>query len=82
MKHLSNFRIFKSRYLGHVLIMLLWMQNSLPVSIFINLFFTLSMGLGGGHPVSNFMLKVNNRNTRIRCEIYSKLTIKTPQRRQ
>ena len=27
-------------------------------------------------------LKVNNRNTRTRCEIYSKLTIKTPERRQ
>ena len=28
------------------------------------------------------MLKVNNRNTRTRCEIYSKTTIKTPERRQ
>ena len=28
------------------------------------------------------MLKVNNRNTRTRCEICSKLTIKTPERRQ
>ena len=27
------------------------------------------------------MFKVNNRNTRIRCEICSKLTIKTPERR-
>ena len=27
------------------------------------------------------MLKVNNRNTRARCEICSKLTIKTPKRR-
>ena len=27
------------------------------------------------------MLKVNNRNTRARCEICSKLTIKTPERR-
>ena len=26
------------------------------------------------------LLKVNNRNTRTRCEIYSKLTIKTPER--
>ena len=26
------------------------------------------------------MLKVNNRNTRARCEICSKLTIKTPER--
>ena len=28
------------------------------------------------------MFKVNNRNTRIKCEICSKLTIKTPERRQ
>ena len=27
------------------------------------------------------MLKVNNRNIRTRCEIFSKLTKKTPQRR-
>ena len=29
-----------------------------------------------------YLLKVNNRNTRTRCEICSKLTIKTPERRQ
>ena len=28
------------------------------------------------------LLKVNNRNTRTRCKIYWKLTIKTPERRQ
>ena len=28
------------------------------------------------------MFKVNNRNSRTRCEICSKLTIKTPERRQ
>ena len=28
-----------------------------------------------------YMLKVNNRNTRTRCEICSKLTTKTPERR-
>ena len=27
------------------------------------------------------MFKVNNRNTRTRCEICSKLTVKTPERR-
>ena len=31
--------------------------------------------------VGNYMLKINNRNTRKRCEICSKLTIKTPERR-
>ena len=32
-------------------------------------------------PAGNYMLKVNNRNTRTRCEICSKLIIKTPERR-
>ena len=30
-------------------------------------------------PVGIYMFKVNNRNTRTRCEICSKLTIKTPE---
>ena len=30
----------------------------------------------------NWMFKVNSRSTRTRCEIFSKLTIKTPKRRQ
>ena len=32
-------------------------------------------------PAGNYMFKVNNRNIRTRCEICSKLTIKTPERR-
>ena len=32
-------------------------------------------------PAGNYMFKVNNRNTRRRSEIFSKLTIKTPERR-
>ena len=32
-------------------------------------------------PAGNCMFKVNNRNTRTRCEICSKLTKKTPERR-
>ena len=32
-------------------------------------------------PAGNYMFQVNNRNTRTRCEICSKLTIKTPERR-
>ena len=31
--------------------------------------------------VGNNMFKINNRNTRTRCEICLKLTIKTPERR-
>ena len=36
----------------------------------------------GTFPAGIYLLKVNNRNTRTRCEICSKLTIKTPERRQ
>ena len=32
-------------------------------------------------PAGIYLLKVNNRNTRTRCEICSKLTIKIPERR-
>ena len=30
----------------------------------------------------NYMFKVNNRSTRTSCEIYSKLTTKTPEQRR
>ena len=33
------------------------------------------------YPVGIYLVKVNYRNTRTRCEICSKLTIKTPERR-
>ena len=33
------------------------------------------------HPAGNYMFKVNNRNTRAKCEICPKLTIKTQERR-
>ena len=33
------------------------------------------------YPAGIYLLKVNNRNTRTRCVICSKLTIKTPERR-
>ena len=36
---------------------------------------------GSSYPAGIYLLKVNNRNTRTRCEICSKLTIKTPERR-
>ena len=34
------------------------------------------------YPAGNYMFKVNNKNTSARCEVCSKLTIKTPERRQ
>ena len=33
-------------------------------------------------PAGIYLLKVNNRNTRTRCEICSKLTLMTPERHQ
>ena len=38
--------------------------------------------LNRGYPASIYLLKVNNRNTRTRCEICSKSTIKTLKRQQ
>ena len=32
-------------------------------------------------PFRVYLFKANNRNTRARCEIYSKLTIQTPEQR-
>ena len=32
------------------------------------------------YPAGNYTFKVNNKNTRTRCEICSKLTIKRPER--
>ena len=37
------------------------------------------MNCGIVYPVGNYMFKDNNRNTRTRCEICSKLTVKTPE---
>ena len=34
------------------------------------------------YPNGNYMFKVNNRNTKTKCEICSKLAIKTPKRRR
>ena len=36
----------------------------------------------GYFPAGIYLLKVNDRNSRTRCEICSKLTIKIPERRQ
>ena len=33
-------------------------------------------------PAGNYMFKVTNRNTKTRCDLCSKLIIKTPERRQ
>ena len=38
--------------------------------------------LKSGYPANKYMFKVNNRNTTKRCEICSKLSTKTLERRQ
>ena len=48
----------------------------------INIFLLRKVSTGRAIPTGNCMFKVNNRNTRTRCEICSKLTIKTPELRQ
>ena len=49
------------------------MINQARVLRFVNIIF--------GFPADIYLFKVKNGNTRKRCEIYSKLTIKTPERR-
>ena len=69
-------------------------SNAAVLSIYICFFkytkvlkFTLYTNLAGTQsrpvvfPAGIYLLKVNNRNTRTGCEICSKLTIKTPERR-
>ena len=43
--------------------------------------FIISLCNGIAIPADNYIFKVNNRNTRTKCEICSKLTIKIPERR-
>ena len=45
------------------------------------IFFRISQSFLSKHPAGNYMFKVNNRSARTRCEICSKLTIKSPERR-
>ena len=40
-----------------------------------------SYSVSGKSPVNNYLFKVNNRNSRKRCKICSKLTITLPERR-
>ena len=57
---------------------------------YLSLGWTVKASLGVNHttgirityPAGNYMFKVNNKNTRTRCEICSKLTTKIPERRQ
>ena len=53
----------------------------LVMVIEVNLFELFVRQLGESNPSGNYMFKFINRNTRTRCEICSKLTIKIPERR-
>ena len=70
------FTLFRSNYFDTTVTFSeqLFLQNSCFFLFFQNSHFVA--------PVGNYMFKVNNRNTRTRCEICSKLTIKTPERPQ
>ena len=54
--------------------------NQNPVSMIKTM--VLSFLYLGFCPAGIYLVKVNNKNPRTRCEICSKLTIKTPERRQ
>ena len=61
------------------------MQNCIRIQVLIirdiNTSFQLWLSLALTTPANIYLFKVNNRNTRERCEICLKLTIKTPERR-
>ena len=58
-------------------------MSNLLQNIISKIYFHFSVASFGANtvPAGIYLLKVNNRNTRTRCEICSKLTIKTPERR-
>ena len=51
------------------------------IPLFVNLFISLIELKDNHYPVGIYLLKVNNGNTRKRCEICSKLTTTTPEQR-
>ena len=53
-------------------------NNKAPFVVHLSLLLTLNTS---SEAVSEYMVKVNNRNTRTSCEICSKITIKTQKRR-
>ena len=56
-----------------------WVGLDVVTSSCSNVIFSCCFGV---FPANIYLFKVNNRNTRNRCEISSKLTIKTPERRR
>ena len=59
------------------------LEKVVKSSLIADMLFCLSRTLLTTYPAQNiYLFKVNNKNTKRRCEIRSKLTIKTPERRQ
>ena len=61
-----------------------WALNQHEIKILFSSLLFISSVWGYFRPIPSYiyLFKVNNRNTRKSCEICSKLTIKTPERRQ
>ena len=73
------------RFTEEILYSILMWQNIATCSLKSKVFKSSNVivtGWWGLIPASIYLFKVNNRNTRKRCEICSKLTIKTLERRQ
>ena len=70
--------------MGHFLMFLIFSLNNYFLG---NTFFAKRVTAGPDFakkynvPAGIYLFKINNRNSRARCRIYSKLTIKTPERR-
>ena len=56
-------------------------ENTCSRVYFLNKVTDLRLNKGLIFPANNYLFNVSNRNTRKSCEIYSKLTRKTPERR-
>ena len=69
--------LFKASFLYFLLLSKLTFET-LRTIWHINILFKKLMA---AHPAGIYLLKVNNRNTRTRCEVCSKITIKTLERR-
>ena len=77
------FFLFEERYLSIFLKCIFWYKELCSQRICCNKMSIRKYWLVTRfYPAGNYMFKVNSRNTRTRCEICSKLTIKIPERRQ
>ena len=73
---------FKTRWKDELLLHAYIPETVAGVFFIIKLKLKVNIVWNWAHPPGKYMFKVNNRNTRTRCEICSKLTIRTSKRRQ